>query len=157
LSLEGREEVISFACGRPHRWKRFLKRYEDSPPVDKIVGAFGKWGNPESGFLHVGLDLGPIGAAATFGLLITIALSLLRWWREEGRPEVRHFYAVTLSIATGYLVAWVTATPFTWVNLQWFLWSCIGACAALRVRPEGGPGVDTQVLAGVSPHRSARV
>lgn len=132
--LEGREEAIAFASGRPHRWKRFLKKYEDSPPVDKIVGAFGKWGNPESGFLHVGLDLGPIGATATFVLLVTIALSLLRWWREEGEPEVRHFYAVTLSIATGYLVAWITATPFTWVNLQWFLWSCIGACAALRGR-----------------------
>jgi len=134
--LEGREEAIAFASGRPHRWKRFLKKYEDSPPVDKIVGAFGKWGNPENGFLHVGLDLGPIGATATFVLLVTIALSLLRWWREEGQPEVRHFYAVTLCIATGYLVAWVTATPFTWVNMQWFLWSCVGACAALRARPE---------------------
>jgi hypothetical protein len=122
--LEGREEAIAFASGRPHRWKRFLKKYEDAPPVDKIVGAFGKWGNPESGFLHVGLDLGPIGATATFVLLVSIALSLLRWWREEGEPEVRHFYAVTLSIATGYAVAWVTAR------------SCIGACAALRVRPE---------------------
>lgn len=137
--LQGEEETIAFASGRPHRWKRFLKRYEDSPPVDKIVGAFGKWGNPESGFLHVGLDLGPIGASATFVLLTMIALSLLRWWREEGRPEVRHFHAMTLSIATGYLVAWVTATPFTWVNLQWFLWSCIGACAALRARSEAGP------------------
>ena len=134
--LEGREEAIAFASGRPHRWKRFLKKYEDAPPVDKIVGAFGKWGNPENGFLHVGLDLGPIGATATFVLLVTIALSLLRWWREEGQPEVRHVYAVTLCIATGYLVAWVTATPFTWVNMQWFLWSCVGACAALRARPD---------------------
>ncbi|MHC4549327.1 MAG: hypothetical protein ACYTEZ_11185 [Planctomycetota bacterium] len=139
--LEGREEMIAFASGRPHRWKRFLRRYEDSPPVDKIVGAFGKWGNPENGFLHVGLDLGPIGATATAVMLIWIAFSLLRWWREESRPEIRHFHGLTISVAFGYLVAWVTATPFTWINLQWFLWSCIGAGAALRVRPdeEGEP------------------
>lgn len=134
--LHGEEEAIAFASGRPHRWKRFLRRYEESPPVDKLLGAFGKWGNPENGFLHVGLDLGPIGATTTILTLCWIAVSLLKWWREESRPEIRLFYGLTLSIAVGYLVSWVTATPFTWVNLQWFLWSCIGACAALRARPE---------------------
>jgi len=146
--MQGREDAIAFASGRPQRWLRFLKKYEDAPPVDKIVGAFGKWGNPENGFLHVVFDLGPIGATATFVTLIAIVVALLRWWREEGEPAVRHFYALTLCICVGYLVAWVTATPFTWVNLQWFLWSCIGACAALRVRPPRTVPGDSAAFSG---------
>ena len=130
---QGDADPISFASGRPNRWRRFLERYEHAPPTAKVLGVHGEWGNPENGALHLWFDLGPIGAGVSDVLLLGIVVSLLRWWREEGRPDVKLFHHVVLATALGYFFSWITGTPFGWVNLQWFLWSCLGACASLSL------------------------
>jgi hypothetical protein len=132
--ISGEEDVIAFASGRPYRWQRFLDRHDDALFTEKLVGIHGRWGNPENGLLHLLIDLGIIGTIATLLLLGHSGLSLFRWWREEEDPRVKLLHVLTLCIAVGYGAAWATGTPFTWVNYQWFLWSCLGACAALRAR-----------------------
>jgi O-antigen ligase len=132
--ISGEEDVIAFASGRPHRWQRFLDRHGDAPITEKLVGVHGRWGNPENGLLHLLVDLGIMGTVATLLLLGHAGMSMLRWWREEDDPRVKLLHGLTFSVAVGYGAAWATGTPFAWINYQWFLWSCLGACAALRAR-----------------------
>jgi len=132
--ISGEEEVVAFASGRPYRWQRLMDRRDQALVTERLVGVHGRWGNPENGLLHLLLDLGIIGTVATLGLLAHVALSLLRWWRDERDPRAKLLYGLTLSVSLGYAAAWTTGTPFAWVNYQWFVWSCVGACAALRAR-----------------------
>ncbi len=130
--VQGDHDPIGFASGRPNRWRRFLGRWERAPMVTKVVGVYGAWGNPENQFLHLMIDLGPIGALATVGLLLSITLSLRRWIREETDPEKRSFFILILALLVGSIGAWITSTPLVFTNFQWFLWSIAGLAVVAR-------------------------
>jgi hypothetical protein len=131
---KGEHDPIGFASGRPDRWRRFLERYEFEPSMDKLVGLHGSWGNPENQLLQLLIDLGPVGGLATLGLLWMIIRRMLRWRRATDDPEQRLFFALIIGLLIGSSAAWVTATPLTFTNFQWFLWCLTGLAAAVHHR-----------------------
>jgi len=140
--IQGDHDPIGFASGRPNRWRRFIARWERTPPATKFVGGFGLWGNPENQFLQLIMDFGPVAGLATVFVLLSIALRLRRWIRIESDPDKRAFFVLVLSLLVGSLGAWITATPLTFTNFHWFLWSLIGLAVAARhgdreLRPPG--------------------
>jgi hypothetical protein len=131
---QGEHDPIGFASGRPNRWRRFLARYEHEPPMAKVIGMHGTWGNPENQLLQLLIDLGPVVGLLTLGLLFWIVRCVIRWRRQCRDPARRLFYAMIAGLLIGSSAAWVTATPLAFTNFQWFLWCLTGLAAAVHFK-----------------------
>jgi len=130
--LKGEKDAIAFASGRPNQWRYYLAQYEDLNTVDQMVGVHGTWGDPENQFLQLLGDVGPVLGLLTVGLLIWILWMVHRWGAEETHRERRQFFHFIEAVLFGTSAAWITATPLTYSNFQWFLFCLLGLAAAVR-------------------------
>ena len=134
--LRGDQDPIAFASGRPNQWGFYLGRFLDMERMDQCLGVHGTWGDPENQFLQLLGDLGPVLGLYTVGAVLWILWTIYRWSKQEADPERKLFFHFVVAVLFGSGAAWVTATPLTYSNFQWFLFCLVGLAVAVRVDSE---------------------
>jgi hypothetical protein len=138
--LEGDQDPIAFASGRPNQWRIYVGRFLELDRMDQGLGVHGTWGDPENQFIQLLGDLGPIVGLYTLGIVLWIVWTVFRWSKEEQDPERKLFFQFVTSLLIGSSAAWITATPLTYSNFQWFLMCLIGLAVGVRQQAEPGGG-----------------
>jgi hypothetical protein len=134
--LEGEQDPIAFASGRPNQWQFYLGRFLDLERMDQCLGVHGTWGDPENQFLQLLGDLGPVVGLYTLGFVLWLLWTIHRWSTQETDPERRLFLQFVTAVLLGTGAAWMTATPLTYSNFQWFLFCLVGLAVAVRMHSE---------------------
>ncbi|HEX5138926.1 MAG TPA: hypothetical protein VFY93_18290 [Planctomycetota bacterium] len=134
--LQGEQDPIAFASGRPNQWRFYVGRFSDMERMDQCLGVHGTWGDPENQFIQLLGDLGPVLGLYTLGLVMWFLWTIYRWSKQETDPERKLFLQFVASVLFGSGAAWVTATPLTYSNFQWFLFCLIGLAVAVRMQSE---------------------
>jgi hypothetical protein len=141
--LEGDQDPIAFASGRPNQWRIYIGRFRELDAVDQGLGVHGTWGDPENQFIQLLGDLGPIVGLYTLGLVLWIVWVIYRWSTQESDPERKLFLHFVTAVLVGSSAAWITATPLTYSNFQWFLMCLIGLAVAVRQQGVSSAGERT--------------
>jgi len=134
--FEGEQDPIAFASGRPNQWRFYLGRFLEMERMDQCLGIHGTWGDPENQFLQLLGDLGPVVGLYTVGVVLWILWTVYRWAKQETDPERKLFFHFVVAVLVGSGAAWITATPLTYSNFQWFLFCLVGLAVAVRVDSE---------------------
>lgn len=134
--LEGEQEMVAFASGRPNQWRFYLGRFLEMGRMDQCLGVHGTWGDPENQFLQLLGDLGPVVGLYTVGVVLWILWTIYRWSKQEVDPERKLFFHFVVAVLVGSGAAWITATPLTYSNFQWFLFCLVGLAVAVRLDSE---------------------
>ncbi|MCK6458308.1 MAG: hypothetical protein L6Q95_00260 [Planctomycetes bacterium] len=134
--LQGDQDPIAFASGRPNQWRFYVGRFLDMERMDQCLGVHGTWGDPENQFIQLLGDLGPVLGLYTLGLVAWVLWTIYRWSKQEAVPERKLFLQFVASVLLGSGAAWITATPLTYSNFQWFLFCLTGLAVAVRVQSE---------------------
>lgn len=143
--LQGEQDPIAFASGRPNQWRFYLGRFLELERMDQCLGVHGTWGDPENQFLQLLGDLGPVVGLYTIGVVLWTLWTIYRWSKQEVDPERKLFFHFVVAVLVGSGAAWITATPLTYSNFQWFLFCLVGLAVAVRVHSER---VTSAALAG---------
>jgi hypothetical protein len=134
--LEGEQDPIAFASGRPNQWRYYLGSFLEMERMDQSIGVHGTWGDPENQFLQLLGDLGPFVGLYTLGVVLWIVWTIYRWSKQETDPERKLFFHFVVAVLVGSGAAWITATPLTYSNFQWFLYCLVGLAVAVRLHSE---------------------
>jgi hypothetical protein len=134
--LQGDQDPIAFASGRPNQWRFYLGRFLELERMDQCLGVHGTWGDPENQFLQLLGDLGPVVGLYTIGVVLWTLWTIYRWSKQEVDPERKLFFHFVVAVLAGSGAAWITATPLTYSNFQWFLFCLVGLAVAVRVDSE---------------------
>jgi O-antigen ligase len=134
--LRGEQDPIAFASGRPNQWRFYVGRFRDMERMDQCLGVHGTWGDPENQFIQLLGDLGPVLGLYTLGLVVWVLWTVYRWSKQEADPERKLFLQFVAAVLLGSGAAWITATPLTYSNFQWFLFCLVGLAVAVRVQSE---------------------
>lgn len=134
--LQGDQDPIAFASGRPNQWRFYVGRFQELERMDQCLGVHGTWGDPENQFLQLLGDLGPVVGLYTFGVVMWILWTIYRWSKQEVDPERKLFFHFVVAVLVGSGAAWITATPLTYSNFQWFLLCLVGLAVAVRLDSE---------------------
>jgi hypothetical protein len=132
--IQGEQDPIAFASGRPNQWRMYLDRFGELEPMQQIVGVHGTWGDPENGLIQVLGDLGPFVGGATLLVLICLLWAVLRWAREEEDEERRYFLHFVAATFIGMSAMWLTTAPLTYSTFQWFCLCLLGLATATRMQ-----------------------
>jgi hypothetical protein len=134
--LQGDQDPIAFASGRPNQWRFYLGRFFEMERMDQCLGVHGTWGDPENQFIQLLGDLGPVVGLYTIGLILWVLWTIYRWSKQEVDPERKLFFHFVVAVLVGSGAAWITATPLTYSNFQWFLFCLVGLAVAVRMHSE---------------------
>jgi hypothetical protein len=134
--LRGEQDPIAFASGRPNQWRFYVGRFLDMERMDQCLGVHGTWGDPENQFIQLLGDLGPVLGLYTLGLVAWVLWTIYRWSKQEADPERKLFLQFVVAVLLGSGAAWMTATPLTYSNFQWFLFCIVGLAVAVRMHSE---------------------
>ncbi len=134
--LQGDQDPIAFASGRPNQWRFYVGRFLDMERMDQCLGVHGTWGDPENQFIQLLGDLGPVLGLYTLGLVAWVLWTIYRWSKQESDPERKLFLHFVVAVLFGSGAAWMTATPLTYSNFQWFLFCLVGLAVAVRIHSE---------------------